>query len=913
MHVGVNMTNKNIFIFDSSDLHIQENLRPDNIKFIFKIADIENGGGVIIPPPFVKDPNTFYIDFDKSDLRIEEDLISTDIRVYFGEDDSIPPKCDNFWKDIDGDNVSIDCTCLTLWEETDGDETNLVLDCVDYKISCDVFWNDILPGQDINFDCACTEENRNSNDFVLDCDSGDDGGGEVSTSILGQFKTSIGESVSYDIHGLEIYNTNVGEVLTGDIFTNRTILDNIVAVDGSELYAQLYRDRELSFQAYAGEKFTQNILFSAIAKLDPIINVGENLSVSLSTQSSFSYNVDVGESSEATVRFYPTYNIESLVYVGEAASAVLSISQNINANMTSGETQITNIKFASNDNLSPSIEVGENLSFNLSQKVVLNDLGFNIGEITNVNLLTSESANIGLNIIAGETVYTSVSFIPTIAPSSIKIGETLTSSFTTYPYYRLDPESMQVGENLDSFKLTGTLYANPLVDVGEDVDVNIEFDPYQGIPITVDTSGESLEFNLFRSRLIYPDVIEVGEHVTASIQDYTAAKFISTTTAGETLNINLSADVYIGTFNAIDGQVMVKPTIYSLENYVVNTGENLDVSFAVDTTIPVNVNSGELVSFDLKRGEPASLPFTVISGESMNIEVRSLRSVDFSVSFTVGNRVYVEDWINEPFSIDLDDRGCCDKVASSGLLRVELDDAPYNSTRYDATISMCEVMTFDLSVRRTLEFSSTSGESLEYDTDINKMSFECFDGQYAVIPSLRTISTVDLEDGNTIPENPVIDVNRPDIPNNFNYIGIYSGEAMSLNLSYTQSVKMSIGVGETFASDIVTNPPFYFGIYAGEYIYSSLRTDIKLKGSFEIGETATSAFYEPDYNGASGEELHFDLDTKDDYYAEFTIDGCLDNKYADIDPESGQPLPNEYNGTSVEGEMFSAYATGRCF
>lgn len=784
MHVGVNMTNKNVFIFDSSDLHIQENLKPDNIEFILKSATSD--GGIITIPPSFKDPNTLHIDFDKSDLRIDEDLISNNIRVYFGDEDSIQPKCDNFWKDVDGDNVSIDCNCLTLWEEKEGDSTDLVLDC-------------------------------------------DGDGGEVSTSILGQFKTSVGEIVSYDIHGLEIYNTNVGEVLTGDIYTNRTLIDNIVVVDGSELYAQLYKDQELSFQAYAGENSTTNILLSSIANLDPIVNVGENL------------------------------------------------------------------------------------EFVLNQYVVFSDLGIDIGEIANVNLLTSESANIGLNVFAGETVYTSISFIPTIVPNSMQVGENLDSLFTTYSYYRLNPDSMQVGENLEPFKLTGVLYANPLVDVGEDVDVNVEFDSYQGIPITVDTSGESLEFNLFRNRLMYPDVIEVGEYVTANIQDYTAAKFISTTTTGETLNINLSADVYIGTFNAIDGQSMFKPTLYSLENYVVSTGENVDVSFAVDATIPVNVNSGELLSFDFKRGEPASLPFTVISGESMNIGVRSLRSVDFSVSFTVGNRVYIEDWINEPFSIDLDDRRCCDKVASSGLLRVELDDAPYNSTRYDATISMCEVMTFDLSVRRALEFSSTGGESLDYDTNINEMRFECFDGQYAIVPSLRTISTVDLEDGNTIPENPIIDVNRPDIPNNFNYIGIYSGEAMSLNLSYTQSVKMSIGVGETFASDIVTNPPFYFGVYAGEYMYSSLRTDIKFKGSFEIGEMATSAFYEPDYNGASGEELHFELDTKDDYYAEFTIDGCLDNKYADIDPESGQPLPNEYNGTSVEGEMFSAYVTGRCF
>lgn len=912
MHVGVNMTNKNIFIFDSSDLHIQENLRPDNIKFIFKSADIENGGGVIIPPPFIKDPNTFYIDFDKSDLRIEDDLISTDIRVYFGEDDSIQPKCDNFWKDVNGDNVSIDCTCLTLWEENDGGATDLILDCVDDKISCDVFWKDVLPGQGVNFDCGCIEENRDSNDFIIDCESGDDGG-EVGTSILGQFTTSVGESVRYDIHGLEIYNTNVGEILTGDIFTNRTILDNIVAVDGSELYAQLYRDRELSFQAYAGENFTQNILFSAIAKLDPIIEVGESLSVSLSTQYSFSYTIDVGESLEAVVKYYPTYNIDAFVDVGEAASAVLSISRNLNANITSGETQVVDIKFASNDNLSPTIDVGENLEFTLNSDILITDVSVDVGETTIVGLITYPSANIGFSTIGGEYVYTSVSFIPTLNPVIVDAGETLTSTFNTYPYYRLNPESMQSGENLDSFKLTGTLYATPSVDVGEDVDVNIEFDPYQGVPITVTADGESVEFNLFRNRLLYPNMIEVGEDVTASIQDYASAKFVSATTAGETLSINLSADVYIGTFNAIDGQLMLKPTLDSLDNYVVNTGENLDVSFAVDTTLPVDINVGESISFELKRGEPASLPFTVISGEAMKVEVRSLRSVDFSVSFTVGNRVYAEDWINEPFSIDLDNRGCCDKVASSGLLRVELDDAPYNSTRYDATISMCEVMTFDLSVRRTLSFNAHNGESLEYDTDINEMSFECFDGQYAIVPSLRTLSIVDLEDGNTIPENPVIDVNRPDIPNNFNYIGIYSGEAMSLNLSYTQSVKMSIGVGETFSSDIVTNPPFYFGIYAGEYMYSSLSTDIKLKGSFEMGERVTSAFYEPDYNGASGEELHFDLDTKDDYYAEFTIDGCLDNKYADIDPESGQPLPNEYNGTSVEGEMFSAYATGRCF
>ena len=32
-----------------------------------------------------------------------------------------------------------------------------------------------------------------------------------------------------------------------------------------------------------------------------------------------------------------------------------------------------------------------------------------------------------------------------------------------------------------------------------------------------------------------------------------------------------------------------------------------------------------------------------------------------------------------------------------------------------------------------------------------------------------------------------------------------------------------------------------------------------------------------------------------------------------IDPETGQSLPQEYNGTSVEGEMFLSYVEGRCF
>jgi hypothetical protein len=82
---------------------------------------------------------------------------------------------------------------------------------------------------------------------------------------------------------------------------------------------------------------------------------------------------------------------------------------------------------------------------------------------------------------------------------------------------------------------------------------------------------------------------------------------------------------------------------------------------------------------------------------------------------------------------------------------------------------------------------------------------------------------------------------------------------------------------------------------------------------FATGESLQIRFYEPGFNVATGETMICELETKSDYYAEFVTEGCLNNDYQDIDPESGQPLPQEYNGTSVEGEMFSKYIVGRCF
>lgn len=620
------------------------------------------------------------------------------------------------------------------------------------------------------------------------------------------------------------------------------------------------------------------------------------------------FNIDAGEAVKFEIQGLEIYNAIS----GEKLTAELDIKRTEIKFAVIEGSKLENVELITSKRFEVDIKSGEQATFDFIKPFNPN-LDFdqlNVGEYVDLELSTTDSLT-PYNINHGE--HASVDIMATYAFNfeNIKVGEDVFITF--YESVNSTFRSLtSIGEQVDT-NISTTLGFNVEVIEGQSTKFDLSYDPYTGFPFTV-YAGEALNGELSRNRLLYPDVISMGEVVNTEINVYPFNKIASTIFHGEIANFKLLADVRLGEFYNLSGE-QLRFKLDELENYEVKTGEQLLASLATSSSLSVDpISHGEKVYSDFKRGIPATLSFEASAGEYVDVDVKSLRSYTFQVKFTTGERVYPNDWVNEPISIDLDDRHCCD-IMLGDLKHVELDLAPYNHTSYAHTFKVCELMTFDLSSRRALSFEASSGEHFDYDNNVNTFSFNVYEGQKLVVPNFRTIVTTDLEDGNQLPEVPVIDIDRPEIPNEVKYTMMATGERAEATLSVTYSISQTFEQGETLSSNLLTNPPFLFRTYGGEYVYMTLSTNMQFPCRAASGEDARFRMYEEPnpLTCASGEYMSLQLETKSDYYAEFVTEGCLNNDYQDIDPESGQPLPQEYNGTSVEGEMFSKYVVGRCF
>ena len=563
--------------------------------------------------------------------------------------------------------------------------------------------------------------------------------------------------------------------------------------------------------------------------------------------------------------------------------------------------------------LSFSGSIGEQFSkFELFRERIIN-FDIPIGEYSAFNVLFAPIAYFNPFMYIGESSSVVLSSISILEPSYITTGESTQVTLKTSTYENL-PFTAYAGESSDVTFNTIKGF-NSESCTGECVAVDLEYDIYTGFPFDVQ-AGESLaNFDLFRHRILYTDPIDMGEYVNDTVLNtYPAALMEFKSDAGESVDIKLLADIHLGNFNFYEGHSITKFKLNELENYKAEMGETAEFTLSTSVLLSASSNTGENSKFDFKPGLPQHLSFKIENGESLSLtDLRTLRAIDFRIRLNIGERVNMNDWAKEAFHIDLDDRACCNFITGN-LTHVELDDAPYNWTSYDFLLNACEMVTFDLSTRPAIKFDIDAGEVFKYENTLNTFDFVAYEGQYSYVPSLRTITTIDLEEGNNEPENPVVDIDRPDIPSEFKYIAMYHGEdaKFKMEASYALSSNFS-NSGEQINVSILFNPPFRFNSYGGEYCTAVVNTNIQIPLKMYAGEMSIVNLYEPPFLAYAGESVEINLDTKSDYYAEFITDGCLDNQYYDIDPETGQPLPQEYNGTSVEGEMFLSYVEGRCF
>ena len=312
--------------------------------------------------------NKINIIFDNSDLHIQENLTPNNIKIFFGVEDEKPTlPCDNFWTEIDGDIIDLDCSCTENWFEVDGNIVDLDLDCTIPGNECDYNWKPTNPGDSIDFGCNCAKPwDDSTNDFTIDCDKKD-------TADLGRFRVDAGEAVKFEIHGLEQYEARSGESLAVDLNINKTILDLFKSDSGETLEGQLYRDREFKTEIGEGHKFLPSIKFSAIANLDTEIETGEFVDLTLNTQDTLDVFVDNNDQKlDTELKTYPSATLDFNAYDGQTlVVSNLTTSVIFKPYIDIGEDVLFELDKPYNPNIESDIYVGETIDIVINNDSVL--------------------------------------------------------------------------------------------------------------------------------------------------------------------------------------------------------------------------------------------------------------------------------------------------------------------------------------------------------------------------------------------------------------------------------------------------------------------------------------------------------------------------------------------------------------
>lgn len=823
--------------------------------------------------------------FDQSDLHIQENLNPKDLKIIFGYEEIIPitncPPSD--WEEIDGDNVSIDCGCTNSWVDKDGSDVSVDYDC-GTNTNCDNLWED---SNDFSCGCADDEWSDSGNDFNLDCKPSGGGG---NTTDLGSVRSYEGQSGTFLIHGLEIFDSHEGQETNIDLDIRQTILSTLNSYEGQYVNSIVSANRFIVSNSYCGETLTSNVAFATVASFVVDIYEGQHSSTTITTDSVIESNVFEGQQSNVVINTYQAIPLSFNVYEGQTLSSIVNTYKGYIVNAYDGselkadvftpetgrmdyfvyEGQSVELDIGLTHSLTVDYKFGDSSDFNMSPTYVWNVDSYD-GQYTNVTFYNPTTAKITVNVLDGH-------------------------------YLRVPAINIDTGFIVEGYE-------------GQNVNANIEYDPYQGLPSLM-YSGETMVFQLNSIHEIYDIPIYDGQYVTTTLSTYESFRMTSNSYDGQYVTTKPMFTIILGTSNAYDGSTLIVSAIDETPNTTMYSGEEMQFDLSTSSLFETEMYDGQNVKFELKRGEPVSLGFIyAYEGTTANVDVTLLITTSFRINYTFGNEIFFNEWSNSPYHIDLGKRKCCVGF-DNDILNIELNDAPYNSTQYDQFGSPCESMTFELSTRRTLTFDVYDGQYSVLDPTVNTFEVRAFEGQYVYSRDVVTEMTIDLEEGNLIPEydDITIELNRPVIPSERKYTRMYSGDYASFKIGVPYALQPSRQIaGERVDINLIVDPALKPKCYFGDVATCVLSTNVQIPTKAYEGQQTKITVYEDPHLYYVGEECYFELETKSDYYAEFVEKGgCLDNQYQDID-ENGQPLPNTFNGTNVEGERFLNFVEGRCF
>lgn len=841
--------------------------------------------------------------FDQSDLHIQENLNPKDLKIIFGyEESSQPPKppSGNYpplnWEDKEGDNINIDCGCLVLWKDQEGDNVNIDVDCNSTggggeTGGCDNSWKDTN-----DFNCECTEKwDDSSNDFIIDCDTSSGGGGQTSPD-LGTIRSYEGQQVSYSIYGLEIFTAHDGQESYTAIDIRQTIVTSIYVYEGQTSNTDLSANRYATVNYTIGETLTPSITYSSIPSYAIYVYEGQQVSSVVGTQTVLTYSSYDGSSSTVVLNTYPAIPFGTSSYDGSSAVVVLDIIKGFNVNAYDGsniwadvftpetgrmdfdvyEGQYTELdvgltrsitsdsKFGNNTDLSISmnydwsVDVYEgqynNITFYNPQiaklDVVVRDghylrvpqLNLDIGFIVNVydgSELKSEMEydpyqGLPSPMYSGEVMTFQLNSIHEIYNIPSYDGQYVTSSFNTYESFRMSFNAYD-GQYVNTKPMFTIILGNLNAYDGHKLSIS----SLGETPNTLMYSGEEFEF-------------ELSTATKFDLEEYADGQSVK-------FDLKRGEPVTLGTFNAYDG---------------INT--SLDVVLLVSTLFKIHFRWGNEIFFNEWSNSPYHLDLgrrnccVNFDNDILNIELNEApyNSTSYDQFGSPCERMTFE-------------------LSTRRTLAFNVHEGQY--TEFDPTVN-------------TLEVRVHEGQYVYSRDVVTEMTIDL---EYGNLISEYNDVTIEL--------------NRPILPSDRKYQRMYSGESVFFKFGVPYAISPpSVTFGERADVSVLFDPyipppEMMPRMYMGERADTKLSTNVQIPvRSYEGQQTKITVYEDPHiYHG--GEECHLEFTTKSDYYAEFVEKGgCLDNQYQETD-ENGQSLPNTFEGTNVEGERFLNFVEGRCF
>ena len=395
---------------------------------------------------------------------------------------------------IDVKNIPIIFDDTDKIKKENGNNITIIFDEDIPEKTCSIFWTD-----DNNFDCYCSPDFSNINDFQVNCFSTNDFGfvynafgTTLKTEILPTILTNIGqgEQSTVDIDFRPYFNINVntqyGENLSvKSLERNLRIPTSIRGGENVKTTIKYTISPNIETNVNDGSSLTSDLFYAIVANMKPVISTGDglnsefnisttmgflsfsgdNINSSVTTNTTLNPIISHGEViSKANISYKSLISFSGKFTTGDNVNTSIISQSNFSPNINTGENYSINLKYAEGTQWITSVSTGENVSFDIVNSIFLSPV-FSYGEGVGYELVRTDAHNlkpvfeIGDNFNGGD-----LSLSPSLLPSMysgdnlskitldslpnwyIKNGESVEASIAITKSF--DNNNFKTGENL---------------------------------------------------------------------------------------------------------------------------------------------------------------------------------------------------------------------------------------------------------------------------------------------------------------------------------------------------------------------------------------------------------------------------------------------------------------------------------